>query len=167
MEKQDVKNLIKVWYNNKAKWTFDPVFRFVCLWICFNAWLDCRSDENTDKEMIVWLIKKFHENKSCDLIHQYEMAKKTDPFVNSLKGLVLESQKEPIKSERGAWRSIRIHNEHDFENILKAIYKVRCNLFHGQKNADKPRDKKLIQLCSSILLKWMGNLVASWEKEDV
>jgi len=161
MDEQKIKNLIKVWYENKAKRESDPIFKFLCLWICFNAWLDYRSRKETDRAMINWLVKQ--DTITSDLVREYENAKRTRSFVNSLKSLVVLSQKKPIEDSRGKQLSIIIGDENDFPNIVNAIYRIRCNLFHGGKTADDARDQKLIESCQRILERWIGNLLASWK----
>lgn len=46
----------------------------------------------------------------------------------------------------------------NFGDVVEAIYRVRCNLFHGGKNARDTRDAKLVTVCSCILEKWVGNM---------
>ncbi len=161
MDKQKIKNLVKAWYENKAKRETDPVFKFLCLWICFNAWLDYRSDKNSDKEIINWLIIQTQE--SSDLISEYEHAKQTEPFCKNLEAL---AQMSPVYDSRGHRDPIQIKDVNDRENIIRAIYKIRCNLFHGGKEANNTRDQKLVTCAQRILEKWIGNLVASWKYEN-
>lgn len=161
MEEQGVKNLIKSWYKNKARMESDPIFKFLCLWICFNALLDFRSgpDNTSDRNMIDWLVDQTPD--SSDLIAEYENAKQTAPFLRLLNSLASES---PIKDPRH-WNNseINIKDENDREGIIRGIYKIRCNLFHGGKDANDARDQKLVTLASRILDKWIGNLVNTWQ----
>ncbi len=155
MEKR-IKNLVKTWYE-KAKFEQDPFPKFIFLWICFNAWLDYKSDKFLDSEMIRWLIEQ--TPSTSDLVLSYENAKKTEPFMENLKTLANMS---PIYDSRGRRNPIKIKDESDFENMVKAIYRVRCNLFHGGKEANDSRDKKLVEVSKRILEKWIGNLITSW-----
>ena len=157
MKEEKVRKLIKVWYENKVKREMDPIFKFLCLWICFNAWLDHQSRKYADSQMIKWLVKQTPQ--TSDLVSSYERAKHTVPFKDSLKVL---AQMSPIYDLRGRHDPIKIKDEDDFENIVKAIYRVRCNLFHGGKELNDLRDQKLIVNCQRILEKWVGNLIDSW-----
>ena len=157
MEEQKIKNLIKVWHE-KARLEQDSFSKFIFLWICFNAWLNYRSNKFLDSEMIKWIIKQ--NSSTSDLILHYENAKKTTPFKINLKNL---SSMSPILDPRGKYPPVRIKDENDFENIIKGIYMIRCNLFHGRKEANNLRDKKLIDISRKILEKWIGNLITSWE----
>ncbi len=157
MREQRIKNLVKTWHA-KAKFEQDPFAKFLFLWICFNAWIDYRSGEFLDSKMIEWLIGP--TSSTSDLILSYENAKKTEPFRRSLKTLVGMS---PIKDSRDSRNQIRIKDENDFGNIVKGIYKVRCNLFHGGKEPNELRDQKLVEVSKRILEKWIGNLISSWK----
>jgi len=156
MREEKIKNLVKTWYE-KAKWEQDSFSKFVFLWICFNAWLGYKSDKFLDSEMIKWLLKQ--TSLVSDLVSSYENAKKTEPFRENLKTL---ADMSPIYDSRGRRSPIKIKDENDFENVVKAIYRVRCNLFHGGKEANDSRDKKLVEVSKRILEKWIGNLIASW-----
>lgn len=156
MKEQRIKNLVKTWYE-KARFEQDPFSKFIFLWICFNAWLDYKSGEFLDSEMINWLIRQTFS--TSDLISNYENAKKTEPLMRSLKTL---ADMSPIYDSRGRRDPIRIKDEDDFENIVKGIYRIRCNLFHGGKEANDSRDRKLVEVSKRVLEKWIGNLIATW-----
>lgn len=160
MDEQKIRNFIKVWYKNKASRENDPIFKFLCLWICFNAWSDYRSEQERDAEMLDWLVNQTAD--TSDLIREYEHARQTESFNNLLGSLATLS---PIYDSRGRRDPIEIQNENDRRNIIRGIYRVRCNLFHGGKEANNQRDQKLISVCTEILNKWIGNLVNSWTHE--
>jgi hypothetical protein len=108
--------------------------------------------------MIAWLINQ--NSPASDLISSYENAKKTEPFKRNLKSLAGMS---PIYDSCDRREPIIIEDENDFENITKGIYRIRCNLFHGGKEANNTRDRKLVEVSKKILEKWIGNLMASWK----
>lgn len=161
MDEQKIKKLIKGWYNEKAKNETEPVFKFLCLWICFNAWLAYCSNERTDRKMIVWLVRQ--TASSSELIRAYERKRQqSETFKDSLKSFAEEA---PIGDSRGRSNpsnSIEIVNGSDRNNIINGIYKVRCNLFHGGKAFDDSRDQKLVALGADILDQWIGNLIDLW-----
>ena len=55
----------------------------------------------------------------------------TTDFKSAVISFVDESRQTPIKDTRAPYSPIRITNEQDFENLVEAIYSIRCNLFHG------------------------------------
>lgn len=48
------------------------------------------------------------------------------------------------------------------EMLLKWLYKVRCNLIHGEKNYDDTEQKKLLAQSSSLLEKILSHAVNSY-----
>lgn len=56
MEELEVRSLVKGWHQ-RARRERDPTSRFVFLWFCFNAWLAYESEEDTDREMLNWLVE--------------------------------------------------------------------------------------------------------------
>lgn len=156
MDEAQVKDLINVWYE-KAKRENNPFSRFVFLWFCFNAWVAYRSNAETDAAMINWLVGRSPENS--DLVSEYAHAMQTEPFRKLVGSLVAMS---PIYDARDRRPSVAIRNEKDQAGVIKAIYKIRCNLFHGGKRADNARDQKLVVIAQRILEKWIGNLIVTW-----
>ena len=124
MDELQIKNLIKVW-RGKAFRERDPFSKFLFLWICFNAWLEHESGEDRDADMINWLITQTPESSS--LVESYEVCRKKNDIKTCLKFLIVNS---PFEDSRGQ-RHITVRDEDDFENIVRAIYRIRCNLFHG------------------------------------
>lgn len=155
MDEQKIKNLIREWYEKKALRETEPIFKFLCLWICFNAWLAYRSQKDRDCEMLDWL----KQETNSDLITVYENARRTKSFDNLLKSFV---RMFPIHDSRGMRNSIKINDENDRGNIIKGIYQVRCNLFHGGKEANNFRDQQLVKVCADILEQWIGKLIDLW-----
>lgn len=156
MNEARVKDLIKVWYE-KAKLENSPFSRFVFLWFCFNAWVAYRSNAETDTAMINWLVGRSPANS--DLIGEYEHAMQTKPFQKLVGSL---AQMSPIYDARDRRPPVAIRNETDREGVIRGIYRIRCNLFHGGKRADNVRDQGLVVLAQRILEKWLGNLIVSW-----
>lgn len=156
MNLQGIKNLIKVWYE-KSFMENDHFSKFLFLWICFNAWLAYRSGKDIDAHMIDWLVVQ--TASTSDLIEKYETLKINKHFSNALKELANQA---PIKDSRGIRKDINIIDENDFENIVRAIYRIRCNLFHGGKSANESRDLKLVVLSNVILNYWVRSLSGGW-----
>lgn len=148
--------MIKVWYG-KASRESDHYSKFVFLWICFNAWLDYRSGKDTDAEMIQWLVSQ--PSQASDIIKKYENSKNNIEVVDSIRALVNMS---PFNDARGKRPQVVIADENDFENIVWAIYRVRCNLFHGGSAAHEDRILKEVFAAKNILNIWMGNIILDW-----
>ena len=140
MDETKIKNLIKGWHEKSSR-EKDHFSKFLFLWICFNAWLDYRSGKAVDAQMINWLVAQ--SASTSDLVEKYENLKNKGTFRDALKAL---ANKSPIENSRGNGKTIKIRDENDFENIVRAIYMIRCNLFHGSKEAHESRDSKLVAI---------------------
>ena len=156
MQEDEIKQLLEVWYE-KARMENNQFSRFVFLWICFNVWIDYRSGKDRDAEMIDWLTRQTPDNS--DLVAEYEHAMQTEPFRRLIGSLVAMA---PVLDSRGGRPPVLIRDNTDRAGVIRAIYRIRCNLFHGGKNANNPRDQKLVLTSQRILDKWLGNLVGSW-----
>lgn len=51
--------------------------------------------------------------------------------------------------------------------LLKWLYKVRCNIVHGEKNYDDTRQMKLLKQSSSLLEKVLTHLMDSYNRKYV
>ena len=160
MEEARIKNLIRTW-RGKSHNEGDQFASFVFIWFCFNAWIEHLSQKTSVRGMIDELKKKSANMRS--IIEAYDNAHASDDFFNnSLGHLIGQSQEESIKDARGQKQPITIRDENDFANIVEAIYRVRCNLFHGGKDANDTRDQVLVKNAAMILRQWIGKLIESW-----
>jgi len=57
-----------------------------------------------------------------------------------------------------------VKDENDFENIVRAIYRVRCNLFHGASGAQENRVREQVAISNAILNEWIANLLLKLNK---
>ena len=74
-----------------------------------------------------------------------------DPFEPS--DCVSEYLKHPVKDERPEHDAECSTQRGDCIALFKAIYQVRCNLFHGNKFLSNERDRKLVGEGAAVILK--------------
>ena len=161
MEETRIKNLIRAW-RGKSHNEGDQFASFVFIWFCFNAWMEHLSNKDTDAEMIKEVAER--QQSMVSLIESYNKAISDDDLLKrDIRALFRKSQEEPIKDVRGKKSPISIKGENDFENIVWAIYRIRCNLFHGGKDANDLRDQVLVKLAAGILKQWVGRLITIWD----
>ena len=113
---------------------------FISLWIAFNALLKSKYGESlTDRKLIEKIIldekinKVFNEikeknisaQKALKVLGEYDILDMRDPYNNTKK----------------------VNYDGSFESLIKGLYQVRCNLFHGRKDVNE--DKKDIELVSA------------------
>ncbi len=49
-----------------------------------------------------------------------------------------------------------INDVNNFSEVLELIYVIRCNLFHGQKLFEDPRDRELVRHAFGVLSRLFG-----------
>ena len=132
--------LIRKWHELA---TTDPAiqnnvfFKFVATWVAFNAFYAEMFPKlsNQDREQI----KKYSElpgtqSKHAELLKNHEYKAAVEFFCRQ--GV----HGEPDPSSL-----------HDTKAIFNHVYRVRCNLFHGGKMPENPRDYKLVESAYSIV----------------
>jgi hypothetical protein len=149
--------LVTGWHE-RAQREDDHVATFVFLWFCFNAWLAFESGEDTDRAMINWLSGR--RGQTSQLRRAYEIAMRSEVFVGHVEALAGQS---PIVTNGHRPREARISSLEDFTGIVRGVYQVRCNLFHGSKRIGDSRDETLLRTCAQILEHWVGHLIAGWQ----
>lgn len=158
MDENQIKNLIRVWYE-KSTHEQDPFSKFVFLWFCFNAWIAHCSSEDSDAGMMGELASRNALMSDVTTVYDTLMGATSTVFRTHIQNLVKLS---PIRDPRGIKQPTIIANEEDFANLMWGIYKIRCNLFHGGKNAGDPRDQQLVIVAGRILEKLVGGLIGQW-----
>jgi hypothetical protein len=48
----------------------------------------------------------------------------------------------------------------DWAHVLEALYRVRCNLFHGTKSVDGAADREVVDAASAVLVPVVKHLVS-------
>jgi hypothetical protein len=145
---------------------------FVLVWMAFNGWMASVTQADTDAAMI----RAFAVNKR--LIETYKLLMDQSPLfrdqVNSLKAmwpilnvrdvrkklgrdaflrysrddLLSECERNRVKLEPRNWSDDQLPS---WEQLLRSIYLVRCNMFHGVKSPQNHRDRELVLHADRIL----------------
>lgn len=160
MQEERIKNLVRSW-RHKSHQDGDVFGSFIFIWISFNAWLEHLSMKTSDREMI----EELRERAACmnELVSAYDYVLKNDElFIRSLRALIGKSREEPIRDVREIFPDVVIENEYDYENVIRALYRIRCNLFHGGKDINEPRDQSLVSNAGALLRQWVGRLEGGW-----
>ena len=163
------KRKLKDWYDF-GKSNNDPFFvKFVALWICFNqeyrccAESKCKNGEKLgdDRKQI----KTYCNTYMPKLLNKYDRIFKSSltPIIH--KTFLKQAIKTHIQNSANPdlWE-LTDGNTKDFENLkqtnnkddrihglFQTLYTIRCNLFHGHKKTDSPRDVDLVRYAGEIL----------------
>jgi hypothetical protein len=145
---------------------------FVTVWMAFNGWMAAVTGCERDAEMINALAADRRVNTEFDRLmgEDAEFHRAVEEFVamwpvlnvrdvraklgfdafrrhdrNALLAACVAGnvKQQPIGWAPGAALS--------WELLLRTIYQVRCNFFHGEKSPQDPRDWQLVRHCDCIL----------------
>jgi hypothetical protein len=128
----------------------DPFFQFVAVWVAFNALVTARYSVRTgtilgDRQ----LVNRFCRDPRARRVHAG--LRRHDTVYNDAIRLlsekpVLDMQQESVPEEARDDRYVpdSIDAQGSLWSVLHYIYTVRCNLFHGGKRPDHPRDEALV-----------------------
>lgn len=142
---------------NKLIWWFlklrsldkvDIILEFFVYWICFDSYITYYSQEYSDYKKLQWfftndtpLRASYDENfetwhEAIDILASYSVAD-------------MRPKHEPAP--------IRISYNSTLEEIITVIYRVRCNLFHGSKDLNDPKDMDLIKGALLFMKGWIDS----------
>lgn len=129
----------------------EQLFRFVALWIAFNALYALtfpkpRSERGQLEELAKWhLAQKAHVDALEAANNGYKLAVETLKRRGVYNFLIKD--KEYINSSA------------DLQQVINSVYLVRCNLFHGRKVPDNLLDRELIAAAHVIVEKLLDALL--------
>ena len=172
-------HLVESWFKKSKdalQGGHDTIEVFMYLWISFNAWGMRVTSVDVDKDMVSDigsnqrisesfkdLIKKDHHYRDCVLqfsqywpifsvsdvhkvgayekMHEWQDKAKIQllHYPSSGKGRVRRSPERPFNANSMEW-----------DDVIKAVYMVRCNLFHGNKG-DAMHDAPIINAAFQCL----------------
>jgi len=158
---------------------FEP---FIFMWFAFNGWAACVTDQDSDRGIIDTLAADTQINNNFERIitTNQDISQSVNNFfellpifdVKSLrrKGILLHAggnRRERIdyyfangadRFEPGCWKRHFDENERvpvDWGHFINAVYKVRCNLFHGLKGAHAEMDQEIVHSAYLALVKFL------------
>lgn len=146
---ENIKTLIGWWSLNGQRET-NPFVKFFFFYMCFDAWITEESGEDIDSGKLRWLFN------SSNCLKDSWSGLKTEKFNSWLSEL---KNHPPIEDTRPNHRNelICIDDISNFKQIVRFLYQVRCNLFHGHKSPMNRDDNSLVSLSSMILERWIIN----------
>ena len=151
--KEEIEKLIWEWYgiaHGKRIGQTDPVFRFVALWIAFNALYQSKlPGVDGDRSQI----SEFSKNEEVNNEHQCLIQRES----KYRKAIEVIKNKGVFNIKYKKQETIR--NERNFQEVAICLYQIRCNLFHGGKTPSNIRDIELIKAACKILSMILGRLL--------
>lgn len=144
---------------------------FMCLWMAFNGWMECVTDAANDAEMIAVLADHQRLASAFEMLlrDSAEFRAKVEAFTNMCPVLSVRD----VRRKLGRDAFLRYTQEQlrdevlkrgikyqptdylggalNWPQLLRTIYLVRCNLFHGSKSPQNSRDHQLVVACDQVL----------------
>lgn len=130
------------WWHLRAKREKDHWIRFILYYFMFDAYLSEGSKSGNDQVKLKWFLNTPNplKNKLKDL------SKKLLDSARALKDM------SPVRDMRpGSSKISAIKNENDLGEVVRFIYQIRCNLFHGSKDRMDGRDSNLVYYAGEFL----------------
>jgi hypothetical protein len=135
-------------------------FKFIAVYIAFNAIYDCRYENENDPAR---KIAKFSEDEFMKKRHINLLGAETE-YYSAVKCL---AEKGIINMQKPKEEPFKIKRLEYLNQVMRCIYQVRCNLFHGDKSPGEPRDVNLVKssytILSLLITPWIDSrLIDEW-----
>ena len=140
----DVETIVATWIRaSEGRMPPEPdlFFRFIAAWVAFNAIYGHRYGANVGDRAGALKFAEDRENsaKHSDCMREESYRAAVETLAHS--GIV------NLKNNR----VVNIDEPANFQQVMAAIYQVRCNLFHGGKFAGNPRDREVVKAAHTVL----------------
>lgn len=181
------RKIVNTWFNraNSDNLPYDYFDKFIFLWVSFNCFFvselyekakkyaeERNKSERENKKIepcesdYLNVFCKNYEKRYSELLAQNRIFKET---LKELKHLV-----ETITHFKGKIADMRPHRLEEkyaqeftdidkFEQFVFSIYRIRCNLFHGNKSPEHYGDMQLVETAFKAYLIFLTNI---YEKEE-
>lgn len=161
---------------------FEP---FIFTWIALNAWGECVSRQERDEDWVKSLAldpelnrqfagflddtsvgaraaaERFRQYWPIPRVQVWRRDPNRRPVADTVHDRARFFHQQRIPCEPGcAWQHFEEGEEVplDWEHFLPAVYRVRCNLFHGEKSPYDPDDGIIVQSSFQTLVSFMARL---------
>lgn len=133
------------WFR-RAKKESDPYFKFMSIYVALNFLYNSRPEKEECERMRLYLMEVTDE-----IGYRKDLASESEFLKSSVKNL--KKHKNPKHKGPDEYYV----KKGDLESLFKAIYAVRCNLFHGNKMLGDVRDKALVEEAANILIEILSS----------
>ena len=157
--------IAKEWYDraNDQKQQ-EVIYRFICAFFALNALYNQVPEDDERMQMVLYARRKCEETgyePFNEDISEYRAAAVTSELCNGCpKSELCKSNRS--NAARRKFKVLKNGGKIGIEELFSAIYRVRCNLFHGSKDANVNRNQKLIEQGTNVI---NGLLAAIFAKD--
>ena len=127
----------------------NPYMKFMAYWIVFNMLYESLKNRDNLKEREA--VKRFCE-KNEFRFEQYDPIANGDAaiFYSANAYYLFDGDRSSVDRKRNKIES------GNFIMLMDAVYRVRCNFFHGNKRLGDPIDQKFVTSASTIVRGFLG-----------
>lgn len=150
---EQVRNAVSWWIvkeHNLNRANQDAFVSFFIYYLCLDAILSAESEKDSDTDRLEWLIQTENELKCAFSENAFD------------KNILLDLKElSPVADMRPHHRkkTVSLVNVDDFAQVVRFVYQIRCNFFHGGKSPSEDRDKALVTYAGKFLKNWIKCLV--------
>ena len=153
-EQQEVMSFVTEWYGvatGARRLPDDAYFRFLALWVAFNGLYSLTFPEAKSEAA---QIRSFGNWDKAKKAHAEALGTNNTLYRGAI----------DILGEKGVFNYLtknveRITDIQDLQGVVRLVYRVRCNLFHGRKVPSNLRDHKLVEASHIIVSELMRRLI--------
>ncbi len=145
---RDPQSIARTWYN-KAGCAEDPYDRFICLWFAFNA-LYNEFLQGSERNAIGELVYSNRYTLSNTSIHNIL----NSPCVEFFKQRIVRDCRgsgRDTSESAAVLRNSAFYPKKKLYHLLRILYQVRCNLFHGNKMFGRDSDDQVVSNAAGAL----------------
>jgi hypothetical protein len=174
----DGRKLVRGWIEKAVRSDRGNEFEaFIYAWIGFNGWASCCCAQDGDRTLLRMMMlddrltqnynRVIQENVVREAAVQFasywpifrvsdlsESIRRKRPSRGNRADIVGYYHTESPEAERAPECHLR-HQEHieaDWSHTLEALYRVRCNLFHGGKSGAGKEDREIVVAAAGVLI---------------
>jgi hypothetical protein len=121
---------------------FNLFIKFISLWVTFNAIYELTCSSVRGDRYKVRAFSKLIEAQAMHIELMSDLSYKQAVGILAEQGIL----KLPNRSSRQ-----EISDINNLEEVMLCVYQVRCNLFHGGKTPENPRDTEVVEAAYRIV----------------
>ena len=143
----DVTDLMREWVELGDKERENPYTRFMAYWVAFNMLYE-RYKDGCSEFAAIW--KCFNFNKANFEQYNPFLKGEADIYTSDAAAHLYKSGDDDPEKERA-----RIKRQNR-RSLLYAVYRVRCNFFHGNKRLGDEVDRAFVAYGATIIRNYLG-----------
>jgi len=168
-EKQEILKRIIGWIK-KARNEHDYFDRYFALWVAFNIFYNNNSSSKNggEQERVKDMVNLLDKTSKLTIVSKN---KENIKYLIELNPKLYKNPNHDKQLKEKVSKLVELIdskeiNDKDFECLLITLYKIRCNLFHGDKDRTSERQKEIVKYAYNILEYVVSYLLLKWIERE-